>query len=156
MAISPEFADHLRDLFGALGPVETRRMFGGAGLYLGDAMIALVIDDTLYMKADPDLARTYAEAGSAPFSYDTRNGVRTIPGLMRRPTAPSTTPTRHWTGHSARWYQRNWRRRKSGRRKPARRQGASAVSACHRGPAAGIHHPGPARLKPKPQSTEKT
>ena len=45
MAISPEFADHLRDLFGALGPVETRRMFGGAGVYLGDAMFALVIDD---------------------------------------------------------------------------------------------------------------
>jgi len=49
VAISPEFADHLRDLFGALGPVETRRMFGGAGVYLGDAMIALVIDDTLYL-----------------------------------------------------------------------------------------------------------
>ena len=85
MALSREFADHLRDLFGALGPVETRRMFGGAGVYLDDAMFALVIDDTLYMKADPDLARTYAEAGSAPFSYDTRNGVRTIPGLMRLP-----------------------------------------------------------------------
>jgi DNA transformation protein len=85
VALSAEFADHLRDLFGALGPVETRRMFGGAGVYLGDAMIALVIDDTLYMKADPELARIYAEAGSAPFSYDTRNGVRTIPGLMRLP-----------------------------------------------------------------------
>ena len=54
MALSREFADHLRDLFGALGPVETRRMFGGAGVYLGDAMIALVIDDTLYMKADAE------------------------------------------------------------------------------------------------------
>ncbi len=85
MAISREFADHLRDLFGALGPVETRRMFGGAGVYLGDAMFALVIDDTLYMKADAELAQAYAEAGSAPFSYDTRGGARTIPGLMRLP-----------------------------------------------------------------------
>ncbi len=85
MALSAEFAEHLRDLFGALGPVETRRMFGGAGVYLGDAMIALVIDDTLYMKADAALARTYAEAGSAPFSYDIKGGVRTIPGLMRLP-----------------------------------------------------------------------
>ena len=80
MALSREFADHLRDLFGALGPVETRRMFGGAGVYLGDAMFALVIDDTLYMKADAELAQDYAEAGSAPFSYDTRGGARTIPG----------------------------------------------------------------------------
>ena len=92
MALSREFADHLRDLFGALGPVETRRMFGGAGVYLDDAMFALVIDDTLYMKADPDLARTYAEAGSAPFSYDTRNGVRTIPGLMRLPDSALDDP----------------------------------------------------------------
>ena len=85
MALSAEFAEHLRDLFGALGPVETRRMFGGAGVYLGDAMFALVIDDTLYMKADADLAQAYAEAGSVPFCYDTRGGARTIPGLMRLP-----------------------------------------------------------------------
>jgi len=85
VALSPEFADHLRDLFGALGPVETRRMFGGAGVYLGDAMFALVVDDTLYMKADAELAEVYAEAGSTPFSYDTRTGLRTIPGLMRLP-----------------------------------------------------------------------
>ena len=92
MAVSREFADHLRDLFGALGAIETRRMFGGAGVYLGDAMIALVIDDTLYMKADAELARAYAEAGSAPFSYDTRNGVRTIPGLMRLPDSALDDP----------------------------------------------------------------
>jgi DNA transformation protein len=85
VALSPEFADHLRDLFGALGPVETRRMFGGAGVYLGDAMFALVVDDTLYMKADAELAEVYAEAGSEPFSYGTRDGGRTIPGLMRLP-----------------------------------------------------------------------
>ena len=85
MALSAEFADHLRDLFGALGPVETRHMFGGAGVYLGDAMFALVIDDTLYMKADAELARTYEEAGSAPFCYATSSGARTIPGLMRLP-----------------------------------------------------------------------
>jgi DNA transformation protein len=92
VALSPEFADHLRDLFGALGPVETRRMFGGAGVYLGDAMFALVVDDTLYMKADAELAKVYAEAGSAPFSYETRNGLRTIPGLMHLPDSALDDP----------------------------------------------------------------
>lgn len=92
MAISPEFADHLRDLFGELGPVETRRMFGGAGVYLGDAMFALVIQDTLYMKADAELAKIYAEAGSEPFFYDTRDGGRTIPGLMRLPDSALDDP----------------------------------------------------------------
>ena len=92
MAISPEFADHLRDLFGALGPVETRRMFRGAGVYLGDAMFALVIEDTLFMKADAELAKVYAEAGSEPFFYDTRDGGRTIHGLMRLPDSALDDP----------------------------------------------------------------
>ena len=92
MAVSPEFSDHLRDLFGALGPIRTRRMFGGAGVWLGDAMFALVVDDTLYMKADPELAAAYAEAGSEPFSYATRDGTRTLRGFMRLPDAALDDP----------------------------------------------------------------
>ena len=92
MAVSPEFSDHLRDLFGALGPIRTRRMFGGAGVWLGDAMFGLVVDDTLYMKADPELAAAYAEAGSEPFSYETRDGTRTLRGFMRLPDAALDDP----------------------------------------------------------------
>lgn len=69
MAVSPEFADHLRDLFGALGPLHIRRMFGGAGLFIDDAMFALVTSETIYMKTDPELAQAYADAGSEPFTY---------------------------------------------------------------------------------------
>ena len=92
MALSPEFSEHLRDLFGALGPIRTQRMFGGAGVYLDDAMFALVVDDTLYMKADPELVRAYAEAGSEPFSYATRDGTRTLAGFMRLPDAALDEP----------------------------------------------------------------
>jgi len=67
-------------------------MFGGAGIYLDDAMFALVVEDTLYMKADAELAAAYAEAGSAAFTYDTRNGPRTIPGLMRLPDSALDDP----------------------------------------------------------------
>ena len=52
MSLSREFSAHLDDLFGPLGPIRTRRMFGGAGVFLDDAMFALVVDDVLYMKAD--------------------------------------------------------------------------------------------------------
>lgn len=92
MALSAEFAEHLRDLFRALGPVQTRRMFGGAGVYLDNAMFALVVNDTLYMKADPELAKAYAAAGSVPFSYDTSGGARTIPGLMSLPDSAIDDP----------------------------------------------------------------
>ena len=92
MAVSAEFREHLRDLFGALGPIQTKRMFGGAGVYLDDAMFALVVDDTLYMEADPDLARAYADAGSHPFTYQTHEGSRTIPSLMRLPESALDDP----------------------------------------------------------------
>jgi len=92
VAVSAEFAEHLHDLFGALGPVQTKRMFGGAGVYLDDAMFALVIEDSIYMKADPDLAKAYAEAGSTPFFYDTSDGGRTIAGLMSLPDSALDDP----------------------------------------------------------------
>ena len=92
MAVSPEFSEHIHDLFGALGPIRTQRMFGGAGVFLGDAMFALVVDDTLYMKADPELAAVYSQAGSEPFSYATRDGTRTLAGFMRLPDAALDDP----------------------------------------------------------------
>ncbi|MEM7176244.1 MAG: TfoX/Sxy family protein [Pseudomonadota bacterium] len=92
MAVSAEFAAFARDLFAGLGPVHLKRMFGGAGVYLDDAMFALIVDETLYMKADADLASLYANAGSEPFAYDTKSGPRTIHGLMRLPDAALDDP----------------------------------------------------------------
>jgi DNA transformation protein len=62
-------ADRLAELFGGLGPIRTRQMFGGLGVYVGDAMFALVANDTLFMKTDTPLAADYAAAGSSPFTY---------------------------------------------------------------------------------------
>lgn len=69
MAVSGEFRAHVRDLFGALGPVEVRRMFGGAGVYLGDACFAILIDDAIFMRGDEALGSDYAAAGSDRWSY---------------------------------------------------------------------------------------
>ncbi|MDT0682886.1 TfoX/Sxy family protein [Roseicyclus sp. F158] len=85
MAADPGLIALARDLFEALGEIRPRRMFGGAGLYIGDAMIAVVIDDVLYMKAGGDLSASYAEAGALPFAYDTKRGPRKIPGFMSLP-----------------------------------------------------------------------
>ena len=58
MAVSAEFAAHVRDLFGGLGPIDIRRMFGGAGIYLGDAMFGLIYEDGLiYMRGDAGQTR---------------------------------------------------------------------------------------------------
>ena len=92
MAVGPEFREHLCDLFGAIGPFQIKRMFGGAGLFLDDAMFALVVADTIYMKADAELAGAYAREGSEPFSYGTRGGPRTLSGFMRLPDSALDDP----------------------------------------------------------------
>lgn len=92
MATDPEFLKHALDLFAGLGPIRTGRMFGGTSLYIDDAMFAVIFNDALYMKADKPLAANYAEAGSRPFQYETKTGIRTINGLTSLPDSAMDDP----------------------------------------------------------------
>ncbi len=69
MAVTQEEREHIRDLFAGLGHVEVRRMFGGAGVYVGDACFALLVDGTIYMRTDEVLGPDYAAAGSEQWVY---------------------------------------------------------------------------------------
>jgi DNA transformation protein and related proteins len=69
MAVSDGFKDLIRDLLADFGPVTIRNMFGGAGLYAGDVMFAILDDDVLYLKTDESSARAFAEEGMEPFTY---------------------------------------------------------------------------------------
>jgi len=57
------------ELFAGLGPVGVRRMFGGAGVYGGDVMFALIDDDVIYLKVDEALKADLAGEGSLPWVY---------------------------------------------------------------------------------------
>ena len=92
MATDPEFLNHALDLFSGLGPVRTGRMFGGTSLYIDDAMFAVIFGDALFMKADKTLAAEYADSGSQPFQYDTKSGIRVIPGLVSLPDSAMDDP----------------------------------------------------------------
>lgn len=70
MALSPEFREYLRDLFQGLGPVEVKRMFGGAGLYLDDACFALVVDEVIFMRGDARIGPAFEAAGSERWVYE--------------------------------------------------------------------------------------
>ena len=70
MAISPEFREHVRDLFAKLGPVDIRRMFGGAGVYLGDACFALLVDEEIFMRGDDTLGPIFESAGGERWIYE--------------------------------------------------------------------------------------
>ena len=62
-------AEFLRELFAEFGPVTVRRMFSGAGVYADGVIIALVIGDVLYLKADAATSARFAAEGCGPFEY---------------------------------------------------------------------------------------
>lgn len=69
MPASQGFCDLILEAFSQLGPVRIKRMFGGAGVWHGETMFAIIADDTLYLKAD-DITRMAFEAeGLSPFKY---------------------------------------------------------------------------------------
>ena len=42
----------MEGLLAGLGPLSSRPMFGGHGLYCGGVFFGFVLDDTLYLRAD--------------------------------------------------------------------------------------------------------
>lgn len=68
-----EFVHSLHEVFERFGRVDTRRMFGGHGIYHDGRMFGLVAEDTLYLKADAESAAHFDRLKLPPFQY-TRNG----------------------------------------------------------------------------------
>lgn len=67
-----EYIDYLKEQFASFGAIEARRMFGGWGIYYQGLMFALVVDDTLYLKADEELVPQFRALGLGPFQYPRR------------------------------------------------------------------------------------
>lgn len=85
MAVSAEFSAYLEELFEPFGPVRLRRMFGGAGLFYGDVMFALVADDVLYFKVDDGTREDFTAAGKGPFVYQSKDGPRSLKNYYELP-----------------------------------------------------------------------
>ena len=67
MPVSQEYLEYILDLLKTFGPVNSRRMFGGAGIYHESVFFGLVADDTLCFKVDDRNRSDYEAAGSGPF-----------------------------------------------------------------------------------------
>ncbi|MEL6961318.1 MAG: TfoX/Sxy family protein [Pseudomonadota bacterium] len=72
--VESEFVHFVAESLQPLGPVIAKRMFGGHGLFLHDAMFALIVWDTLYFKVDQVNRPQYDALGLAPFSYVGQKG----------------------------------------------------------------------------------
>jgi DNA transformation protein and related proteins len=69
---------HALELLAPLGPARARRMFGGVGLYIGEHFVALIANEVLYLKADASAQPAFRAAGSQPFGFATKDGLRTV------------------------------------------------------------------------------
>lgn len=68
-----EYVAHIVDLLQFIGPVESKSMFGGFGVFLEGLMFGLVADNELYLKVDAENRPDYEDLGLQAFSYG-KNG----------------------------------------------------------------------------------
>ncbi len=90
------FHEFVRELFALMGPVQVKRMFGGAGVYAHGLMFALLADDAIYIKTDDALRAELGEEGSGPFVWvpdsGPRKGEQVEMGYWRLPDAALDDP----------------------------------------------------------------
>jgi TfoX/Sxy family transcriptional regulator of competence genes len=119
-----EYLAYVVDLLRHWAPVAVRRMFSGHGLYRGDVIFALIINEMLYFKTDALNRPAYEAAGMAPFSY-TRSGRPTV--MRYRPTCSKVTASSP-TGPS-----RPMKRRCASARQRRRRAGGRLLAGARAG-----------------------
>ena len=85
MADTDSYGAMLLEMLAPLGPVQIRRMFGGAGVFLDGLMFGLVSDDVLYFKADDGNRAAYEAESMAPFTYAKQGGRATLTSYWRAP-----------------------------------------------------------------------
>jgi DNA transformation protein len=67
LRVTPEFGDFVLDQLARVPQLRSKRMFGGIGLYSGDAFFGILAADELFFKVDDSNRSAYQAAGSAPF-----------------------------------------------------------------------------------------
>lgn len=72
------FHTYVEDLFAGLGRIRIRKMFGGAGVYSGEDMFALIDHDRVYVKSDDALKADLEQEGGEAFEWTNPNTGKTI------------------------------------------------------------------------------
>ncbi len=64
-----EFIQYLLDMLQEFGAVRAKAMFGGHAIYRDGIVFAIVVDNTLYIKADNNSRELFEKKGRKRFSY---------------------------------------------------------------------------------------
>jgi DNA transformation protein len=128
------FHEFVKELFAGVGPVQVKRMFGGAGGYRDGLMFLLLADDAIYLKADEALKVELAAEGCGPFIWipdsGPRAGERVPMGYWRLPDSALDDPDEAaaW-GHKALAVAKAKAKSKPKRVKPVAKKKTSAPKA---------------------------
>lgn len=63
------FAAHVIELLQGVGPVYSKPMFGGFGVFLDGLMFGLIADNEMYLKVDADNRAEFDALGLQAFTY---------------------------------------------------------------------------------------
>ena len=72
MSSQADFANYCAELLSGVGAVRSKRMCGGAGLYIDDLFMAIGVGETLFLKADDQTQARFAAEGCRRFEYTAR------------------------------------------------------------------------------------
>ena len=67
LRVTPEFGDFVLDQLARVPQLRSKKMFGGIGLYSGDAFFGILAADELFFKVDDTNRSAYQAARSEPF-----------------------------------------------------------------------------------------
>ena len=74
MAVTEEQIEAIHDLFAGVGPLTTRKMFGGLGIYAEGTIFAILMSDgQLKLKGAGDMADTFDAEGWERWTYQREN-----------------------------------------------------------------------------------
>jgi DNA transformation protein len=98
MANTPGFVEHILDLSRPAGSVRARAMFGGHGVYVDGTIVAIVVDDVMYLKTDDATRSAFVDLDLEPFRYRARDGTLHETSYFRAPDEALESPPamREW------------------------------------------------------------
>ena len=67
MAVTHNYMAYVVNKLEAVGPIKTRRMFSGVGIYRDDTIFAIIANNTLYFKTDARSRTQFEALGMAAF-----------------------------------------------------------------------------------------
>ncbi|HLI12708.1 MAG TPA: TfoX/Sxy family protein [Alphaproteobacteria bacterium] len=73
------FVDGIAARLTPLGPIASRRLFSGFGLYLEDTIFAIAVRGRLFLKVDDKNRLDFVRRGFAQLTYEGRSGVVGLP-----------------------------------------------------------------------------